>query len=186
MTGATVMIAASGDSAFSAENPLTFKNSTVRDAYHRLVEASPDKIQQIHPDLQLVLTKAQKIAEEKGYPFIVTEGCRPLKAQKQAFNRGASGAIFNGLHLYGYAADVMPLAVKNGLPAIMAGRRSWLDYKDEWKAIRSAIDEAQKEINLSRPDKQIALSFVNNDAPHVELDSKKYPIPEYKNRDFCQ
>lgn len=52
--------------------------------------------------------------------------------------------------------------------------------------IRTAIDDALKKVNLARPDNPIELSFIKNDAPHVELDSEKYPIPNYKDREFCQ
>ena len=123
----------------------------------KLNEHSLKKLEGIHPDLRKVVMRA---AEDTPIDFIVTEGVRSMRRQRELVESGAS-QTFNSRHLTGHAIDFAP---------IIGGEITW-----KWppfQAIARNFKEAAQELG-------IAIAWGGDwrdfkDGPHIELDRRVY------------
>ncbi len=123
----------------------------------KLNDQSLKKLQGIHPDLRRVVMRA---AEHTPIDFIVTEGVRSMRRQRELVESGAS-QTFNSRHLTGHAIDFAP---------IIGGEITW-----KWppfRAIARNFKEAAQELG-------IAIAWGGDwrdfkDGPHIELDRRVY------------
>ena len=123
----------------------------------KLNEHSLKKLEGIHPDLRKVVMRA---AEDTPIDFIVTEGVRSMRRQRELVESGAS-QTFNSRHLTGHAIDFAP---------IIGGEITW-----KWppfRAIARNFKEAAQELG-------IAIAWGGDwrdfkDGPHIELDRRVY------------
>lgn len=123
----------------------------------KLSDQSLKKLQGIHPDLRKVVMRA---AEHTPIDFIVTEGVRSMRRQRELVESGAS-QTFNSRHLTGHAIDFAP---------IIGGEITW-----KWppfRAIARNFKEAAQELG-------IAIAWGGDwrdfkDGPHIELDRRVY------------
>ena len=123
----------------------------------KLSDQSLKKLQGIHPDLRRVVMRA---AEHTPIDFIVTEGVRSMRRQRELVESGAS-QTFNSRHLTGHAIDFAP---------IIGGEITW-----KWppfRAIARNFKEAAQELG-------IAIAWGGDwrdfkDGPHIELDRRVY------------
>ena len=123
----------------------------------KLNDQSLKKLQGIHPDLRKVVLRA---AEHTPIDFIVTEGVRSMRRQRELVESGAS-QTFNSRHLTGHAIDFAP---------VIGGEITW-----KWppfRAIARNFKEAAQELG-------IAIAWGGDwrdfkDGPHIELDRRVY------------
>ena len=123
----------------------------------KLNDQSLKKLEGIHPDLRKVVMRA---AEQTPIDFIVTEGVRSMRRQRELVESGAS-QTFNSRHLTGHAIDFAP---------IIGGEITW-----KWppfRAIARNFKEAAQELG-------IAIAWGGDwrdfkDGPHIELDRRVY------------
>ena len=123
----------------------------------KLNDHSLKKLEGIHPDLRKVVMRA---AEHTPIDFIVTEGVRSMRRQRELVESGAS-QTFNSRHLTGHAIDFAP---------IIGGEITW-----KWppfRAIARNFKEAAQELG-------IAIAWGGDwrdfkDGPHIELDRRVY------------
>ncbi|MDZ4739129.1 MAG: M15 family metallopeptidase [Alphaproteobacteria bacterium] len=123
----------------------------------KLNDQSLKKLQGIHPDLRRVVMRA---AEHTPIDFIVTEGVRTMRRQRELVESGAS-QTFNSRHLTGHAIDFAP---------VIGGEITW-----KWppfRAIARNFKEAAQELG-------IAIAWGGDwrdfkDGPHIELDRRVY------------
>lgn len=123
----------------------------------KLNEHSLKKLNGIHPDLRKVVMRA---AEDTPIDFIVTEGVRSMRRQRELVESGAS-QTFNSRHLTGHAIDFAP---------VIGGEITW-----KWppfRAIARNFKEAAQELG-------IAIAWGGDwrdfkDGPHIELDRRVY------------
>jgi len=113
----------------------------------------------IHPDLRRVMDRA---LQESPIDFVVIEGLRTVKRQRQLVAQGASKTM-NSRHITGHAVDIVPLGPNGKIafdwplyyrlaPAVKAAAKAEgvaLIWGGDWKSFR--------------------------DGPHFELDRKVYP-----------
>lgn len=123
-----------------------------------LDERSEKNIASIHPDLAQVVRRAAELSE---LPFIVTEGLRTLKRQRELVAAGASKTL-RSRHLTGHAIDFAPL---------VGGEVTW-----KWPPF-AIVAKAFKQAAAERA---VAISWGGDwrsfkDGPHIELDRKVYP-----------
>jgi len=126
----------------------------------QLDDRSLSKLEGVHTDLVRVVIKAAELTET---PFIVTEGLRTMKRQRELVAAGASKTL-KSRHLTGHAIDFAPL----------------IDGEPTWKwppfhIVARAFKRAARELG-------IAIAWGGDwkafkDGPHIELDAKTYFAP---------
>jgi peptidoglycan L-alanyl-D-glutamate endopeptidase CwlK len=123
-----------------------------------LTERSLKALQGVHGDLVRVVHRADELTDLE---FIVTEGVRSMKRQRELVAAGAS-ATLKSRHLTGHAIDFVP---------VVYGEISW-----KWPAfmpIVEAFEKASKELGI--PIECGARWKKFPDGPHVQLPWKVYP-----------
>ena len=122
---------------------------------YKLGTRSKQSLSGVHVDLVAVVEKAIEITE---VDFSVIEGIRHIERQRQLVKAGKSTTL-NSRHITGHAVDMVPYPV------------DWEDlerFELMAKAMKSASEELEIPIIWGGDWK----SFY--DAPHFELDRKKY------------
>lgn len=127
----------------------------------QLDERSERNLTGIHLDLAKVVRRAAELTD---CPFIVTEGLRTMKRQRELVAAGASKTL-RSRHLTGHAIDFAPL---------VGGEVTW-----KWPPfaiVAAAFKRAAAEFGT-------AISWGGDwrtfrDGPHIELDRKFYPAKE--------
>lgn len=123
-----------------------------------LNERSLKALENVHEDLVKVVHKADELTELE---FIITEGLRTMKRQRELVAAGASTTL-KSRHLTGHAIDFVP---------VVFGEISW-----KWPAfipIVETFEKASKELNI--PIECGARWKKFPDGPHVQLSWKAYP-----------
>ncbi|MEQ1865244.1 MAG: M15 family metallopeptidase [Micropepsaceae bacterium] len=123
----------------------------------QLDERSVQRLAGVHADLVRVAMRAAELSE---IDFIVTEGLRTLKRQRELVAAGASKTL-KSRHLTGHAIDFAP---------VVGGEVTW-----KWPAfplIADAFKRAAKELGVAIVWGGDWTSF--RDGPHIELDRKVY------------
>ena len=122
---------------------------------YKLGTRSKQSLSGVHVDLVAVVKKAIEITD---VDFSVIEGIRHIERQRQLVKAGKSTTL-NSRHITGHAVDMVPYPV------------DWEDlerFELMAKAMKSASEELEIPIIWGGDWK----SFY--DAPHFELDRKKY------------
>jgi peptidoglycan L-alanyl-D-glutamate endopeptidase CwlK len=123
----------------------------------QLDERSLQKLDGVHADLVRVVTRAAELTE---VDFIVTEGRRTMKRQRELVAAGASKTL-RSRHLTGHAIDFAPL---------VGGQVTW-----KWPPfviIADAFKAAAKELGIAIIWGGDWTKF--RDGPHIELDRRVY------------
>lgn len=123
-----------------------------------LNERSEKNLTGVHADLVKVVRRADELTEVE---FIVTEGLRSMKRQRELVAAGASKTL-KSRHLTGHAIDFAP---------IIAGQVTW-----KWPPfaiIAAAFKQAAEELGTPVVWGGDWKSF--KDGPHIELDRKAFP-----------
>lgn len=123
-----------------------------------LSERSLKSLEGVHADLVKVVKRADELCDVE---FVVTEGLRSMKRQRQLMAAGATRTL-NSRHITGHAID---------LAAIVDGEVRW-----DWPLydlISKAMLAAAKELGVPVIWGGSWRSF--KDGPHFELDRKVYP-----------
>jgi peptidoglycan L-alanyl-D-glutamate endopeptidase CwlK len=126
-----------------------------------LDDRSEHHLAHVHPDLARVARRAAELSE---LPFVVTEGLRTMKRQRELVAAGASKTL-RSRHLTGHALDFAPL---------IAGEVTW-----KWPPfalVAAAFKRAAAELDVAIVWGGDWRTF--RDGPHIELDPKKYPAPK--------
>jgi len=124
----------------------------------QLDERSLRKLEGVHADLVRVVQRAADLSE---VDFIVTEGLRSMKRQRELVAAGASKTL-KSRHLTGHAIDFAP---------VVGGEVTW-----KWPPfilIAEAFKRAARELGIAIVWGGDWLRF--KDGPHIELDRKAYP-----------
>ena len=124
-----------------------------------LDERSVQKLDGVHADLVRVVNRA---AEVKDIVFVVTEGVRSIKRQRELIAAGASTTL-RSRHLTGHAVD---LAVKVGDEI----RWDWPLYTELAEAMKRAARQEAVSIEWGGDWR----SF--KDGPHFQLPWSAYPL----------
>lgn len=120
-----------------------------------------DKLSGVHEDLARVVRRAHEMALEAGDDFMIVEGLRTLKRQRELFVAGASRTM-KSRHLTGHAVDLAP---------IVGGEVTW-----KWPAffpLASQMKAAARELGVPIVWGGDWRTF--KDGPHFELDRRQYP-----------
>jgi peptidoglycan LD-endopeptidase CwlK len=117
-----------------------------------LDDRSEKNLAGVHPDLARVVRRAAELSDT---PFIVTEGLRTMKRQRELVAAGASKTL-RSRHLTGHAIDFAPL---------VGGEVTW-----KWPPFALVAAPADGDVEFGGGDWR---SF--RDGPHIELDRKAYP-----------
>jgi peptidoglycan LD-endopeptidase CwlK len=123
-----------------------------------LDERSLKKLEGVHDDLVRVVRRAADLSE---VDFIVTEGLRSMKRQRELVAAGASKTL-KSRHLTGHAIDFAP---------VVNGEVTW-----KWPPfflIADAFKRAARELGVAIVWGGDWLRF--KDGPHIELERKAYP-----------
>lgn len=115
----------------------------------------------VHPDLVKVVRHTAELAKEAGLDFIVTEGLRTMKRQRELVAAGASKTL-KSRHITGHAIDFAPL---------VAGEVTW-----KWPpfhALAAMFKRAAAELDVEIEWGGDWRSF--KDGPHIQLTHKAYP-----------
>ena len=126
-----------------------------------LDEKSLKRLDGVHADLVKVVHRAAEFAEAEGLDFIVTEGVRTMKRQRELVAAGASKTM-KSRHLTGHAIDFAPL---------IAGEVTW-----KWPpfiTLAALFKKAAAELGVAIEWGGDWKSF--KDGPHIQLDWKAYP-----------
>jgi len=124
----------------------------------QLDERSERNLAGVHDDLVKVVRRAAELSET---PFIVTEGVRTMKRQRELVAAGASKTL-RSRHLTGHAIDFAPL---------VGGEVTW-----KWPpftVVAAAFKRAAAELAVPILWGGDWRTF--RDGPHIELDRKRYP-----------
>jgi peptidoglycan L-alanyl-D-glutamate endopeptidase CwlK len=124
----------------------------------QLDERSLKSLDRVHPDLARVVHRAAELSD---VDFIVTEGLRTMKRQRELAAAGASKTL-RSRHLTGHAIDFAP---------VVGGEVTW-----KWPPfhlIADAFKRAARELGVAIVWGGDWLRF--KDGPHIELDRKAYP-----------
>jgi len=124
----------------------------------RLDKRSLAKLEGVHEDLVRVVKRTADLSE---VDFIVTEGLRSMKRQRELVAAGASRTL-KSRHLTGHAIDFAP---------VVEGEVTW-----KWPPfflIAHAFKRAAGELGVAIVWGGDWLRF--KDGPHIELDRKAYP-----------
>lgn len=122
-----------------------------------LNERSEKKLEGVHADLVKVVRRAVEICE---IDFVVVEGLRTMKRQRELVAKGASWTL-KSRHLTGHAVDLAPL---------IDGEVRW-----DWPPfylIAAAMKQAA--IDVSVPI-EWGGDWRKKDGPHFQLPAKTYP-----------
>jgi peptidoglycan LD-endopeptidase CwlK len=122
-----------------------------------LDQDSVRKLEGVHADLVKVVERAASLTE---VAFVVTEGVRTMKRQRELVAAGASRTL-KSRHLTGHAIDFAPL---------IGGQVTW-----KWPPfgiVAAAFKRASKELGIAIVWGGDWKAF--RDGPHVELDRKVY------------
>lgn len=112
----------------------------------------------VHPDLIKVAHRAAELTE---VPFLVTEGLRSMKRQRELVAAGASKTL-KSRHLTGHAIDIVP---------IVSGEISW--KTPAFTLPLDAFRRAAKELGV---DVEFGADWKSwKDYPHIQLSAKTYP-----------
>ena len=122
---------------------------------YKLGTRSKQSLSGVHVDLVAVVKKAIEITE---VDFSVIEGIRHIERQKQLVKEGKSTTL-NSRHLTGHAVDMVPYPV------------DWEDL-ERFELMAEAMKLAAEELDIPIVWGGDWKSFY--DAPHFELDRKKY------------
>lgn len=122
----------------------------------RFSQRSRNNLAGVHPDLVRV---AEKALAKSTIDFVVTEGVRTEKRQRELLEAGASQTL-NSRHLTGHAIDV----------AAWLGEIRW-DWS-LYEQIAKAFKEAAKELHIPIT---WGGDWKMRDGPHFELDRRTYP-----------
>ena len=109
----------------------------------------------VHPDMVAVVKRAIEIT---GVDFTVIEGLRTVERQRTLLNDGKSTTM-NSRHITGHAVDMVPWPV------------DWNDL-ERFEVMSEAMKTAAEELEIPIVWGGDWKSFY--DAPHFELDRKKY------------
>jgi peptidoglycan L-alanyl-D-glutamate endopeptidase CwlK len=123
---------------------------------YKLGTRSLQNLSGVNPDMVAVVKKAIEITE---VDFTVIEGIRNINRQRELVKAGKSTTL-NSRHLTGHAVDMVPYPV------------DWEDI-DRFELMAEAMKEAAEELDIPIVWGGDWKSFY--DAPHFELDRKKYP-----------
>jgi len=123
---------------------------------YKLGTRSLQNLSGVNPDMVAVVKKAIEITE---VDFTVIEGIRNINRQRELVKAGKSTTL-NSRHLTGHAVDMVPYPV------------DWEDI-DRFELMAEAMKEAAEELDIPIVWGGDWESFY--DAPHFELDRKKYP-----------
>jgi peptidoglycan LD-endopeptidase CwlK len=121
-------------------------------------ERSLAKFEGVHEDLVRVARRAAELSE---VDFIITEGVRTMKRQRELVAAGASQTL-KSRHLTGHAIDFAP---------VVGGEVTW-----KWPPfflIAAAFKRAARELGVAIVWGGDWLRF--KDGPHIELDRKAHP-----------
>jgi peptidoglycan L-alanyl-D-glutamate endopeptidase CwlK len=124
----------------------------------RLDQRSLAKLEGVRPDLVRVVMRAADLSE---VDFIITEGLRSMKRQRELVAAGASRTL-KSRHLTGHAIDFAP---------VVNGEVTW-----KWPPfylIAGAFKRAAGELGVAIVWGGDWLRF--KDGPHIELERKAYP-----------
>lgn len=124
----------------------------------RLDERSLKNLVGVHPELVRVVHRAAELSD---VDFVVTEGLRTMKRQRELVAAGASKTL-RSRHLTGHAIDFAP---------VVGGEVTW-----KWPPfhlIADAFKRAAQELGVAIVWGGDWLRF--KDGPHIELDRKVYP-----------
>lgn len=124
-----------------------------------LDDRSEKNLAGVHPDLARVVRRAAELSDT---PFVVTEGLRTTKRQRELVAAGASKTL-RSRHLTGHAVDFAPL---------VGGEVTW-----KWPPfalVAAAFKRAAAELAVPISWGGDWRSF--RDGPHIELDRKAYPV----------
>jgi peptidoglycan LD-endopeptidase CwlK len=122
----------------------------------KLGTRSRQNLSGVHPDMVAVVEKALELSE---VDFTVIEGVRNIERQKQLLADGKSTTL-KSRHLTGHAVDMVPWPV------------DWEDL-ERFEAMAKAMKAAAKELEVPIIWGGDWKTFY--DAPHFELNKKKYP-----------
>lgn len=124
---------------------------------YNLSKKSKEKLKQVHPDLQAVVSHAIEITDTD---FCVLEGMRTPERQKELYDQGAT-TILRSRHLTGHAVDL----------------GAWVDKRVQWHwplyhRIARAMKKAAKELKIPI---EWGGDWKRPDGPHFQLPRKQYP-----------
>ena len=122
---------------------------------YQLGSRSLESLSGVHPDMVAVVKRAIEIT---GVDFTVIEGLRSVERQRELLNAGKSTTM-NSRHITGHAVDMVPYPV------------DWNDLA-RFETMAHAMDTAADELSVPIIWGGDWKSFY--DAPHFELDRKKY------------
>ena len=122
---------------------------------YQLGSRSLENLSGVHPDMVAVIKRAIEIT---GVDFTVIEGLRSVERQRKLLNDGKSTTM-NSRHITGHAVDMVPYPV------------DWNDIP-RFETMATAMKTAANELNIPLIWGGDWKSFY--DAPHFELDRKKY------------
>jgi len=122
---------------------------------YKLGSRSLQRLSGVHPDMVAVVSRAIELTE---VDFAVIEGIRHISRQRELLKAGKSTTL-NSRHLTGHAVDMVPYPV------------DWEDL-ERFELMAKAMKSAAKELDISIVWGGDWKSFY--DAPHFELDRKKY------------
>lgn len=120
-----------------------------------------EKLSGVHTDLVRVVLRAYDLSVAAGDDFMVVEGLRTPKRQRELFVAGASRTL-KSRHLTGHAVDLAP---------IVSGELTW-----KWPAfysLQAHVKAAAKELGVPIVWGGDWRTF--KDGPHFELDRRVYP-----------
>ena len=122
---------------------------------YKLGTRSLQSLSGVHPDMVAVVKRAIEIT---GVDFTVIEGIRNINRQRELFKAGKSTTM-NSRHITGHAVDMVPWPV------------DWEDL-ERFEVMSEAMKTAAEELEIPIVWGGDWKSFY--DAPHFELDRKKY------------
>lgn len=122
---------------------------------YKLGTRSRQSLSGVHPDMIAVVERALEISE---VDFTVIEGVRNIERQRKLLKAGKSTTL-KSRHLTGHAVDMVPWPV------------DWEDL-DRFELMAKAMKAASAELDIPIVWGGDWKSFY--DAPHFELDRKKY------------
>jgi len=123
---------------------------------YRLGTRSLQNLSGVNPDMVAVVKRAIEITE---VDFTVIEGIRHINRQRELLKAGKSTTL-NSRHITGHAVDMVPYPV------------DWEDL-ERFEQMAEAMKKAAEELEIPIVWGGDWKSFY--DAPHFELDRKKYP-----------
>ncbi len=122
---------------------------------YNLGKRSLQSLSGVHPDMVAVVKLAITITEQD---FTVIEGIRNINRQRELYKAGKSTTM-NSRHITGHAVDMVPWPV------------DWNDL-ERFEVMSEAMKTAAEELDIPIVWGGDWKSFY--DAPHFELDRKKY------------